>query len=126
MAPDIIEFAELAWRHLKPHLPPRREHTKGGRPFVDDKACLLGIVWVLRTGGRWRDLPSEVGVSYCSCWRRHVEWTASGAFAAAWKGALAELERRRPKAAREGAIDALFVRAKKGVRRSARPSAARG
>ena len=123
---EIIEMAQLVWKYLKPFVPPRPRSPRGGRPWVDDFRCLVGIVWVLKTGARWRDIPKEVGVSYCSCWRRHVEWSQQGVFQAAWAAALAELERRRPAAAREQVVDGTFVRAKKGARRSLRPSVAKG
>jgi hypothetical protein len=38
------------WERVRPHLPARAAHLKGGRPWVDDRECLEGILWVLRTG----------------------------------------------------------------------------
>lgn len=115
---DIQELADLVWKWLKPQLPERAAQPKGGRPWGDDKACLLGICWVLKTGARWRDLPPDVGASYPTCWRRHREWSGEGLFDAAWAAAAAELERRRPAATREGVVDGTFVRAKGGATRS--------
>ena len=123
---ETVQLAEKVWKWLKPQLPPRPPAPKGGRPWVDDWRCLLGVVWVLRTGARWKDIPKEVGVSYCSCWRRHAEWSGLGLFEAAWAAALAEAEKRRPAAGREQAVDASFVRGKKGAPTSAKPSPARG
>ncbi len=65
MEADIVQFAELVWGFLKPHLPERKPNPKGGRPFADDYQALLGICWVLKTGGRWKDIPKgSIAVSY--------------------------------------------------------------
>jgi transposase len=126
MERDITELARKVWKWLGPQLPERPPAPKGGRPWVDDEKCLLGIVWVLKTGARWKDIPKELGVSYSSCWRRHVEWSGQGLFQAAWAAALAEAEKQRPTAGREQVVDGMFVRAKKGARTLATPSGARG
>jgi transposase len=53
------------------YLPPARPKPKGGRPRRPDRATLAGIVFVLRHGLRWRDLPRELGYgSGVTCWRR--------------------------------------------------------
>jgi transposase len=125
MERGIKQLAELVWKWLKPQLPERPPQPQGGRPWEDDKACLLGICWVLKTGGRWKDIPPSVGVSYVTCWRRHRDWTGEGLFDAAWAAASAELNRRRPVAGREGIVDGSFVRAKKGATTWVKPRSAR-
>jgi hypothetical protein len=50
-------LTESQWALIAPLLPRRRPHPRGGRPWADDRACLEGILWILRTGARWRDLP---------------------------------------------------------------------
>jgi len=45
------------WERIKPYIPKRKRSSRGGRPPSDDRACLEGILWVLRSGARWRDLP---------------------------------------------------------------------
>lgn len=57
------------WAKIRPLLPPHPEHPRGGRPRRDDRKALEGILWVLRTGGRWCDLPGEYP-SPSTCWRR--------------------------------------------------------
>jgi transposase len=67
------------WDLVEPFLPipPRRPH--GGRPRVADRACLTGIVFVLRSGIPWQMLPQELGCgSGMTCWRRLRDWQQAG------------------------------------------------
>jgi transposase len=68
------------WKKLEPLLPeaPPRS-AKGGRPRVDDRRALSGILFVLRTGIGWEHLPQELGYgSGMTCWRRLRDWQAAG------------------------------------------------
>src|SRR5215207_10978773 len=71
--------SEQLWQAIQPLLPtpPRRY---GGRPRIDDRAALAGIVYQLRTGVPWRLLPvRELGCgSPVSCWRRLRDWQRAG------------------------------------------------
>ena len=59
------------WAVVAPLLPRRRAQPKGGRPWMDDRATLNGVLYVLRTGIAWRHLPTELGWgSGVTCWRR--------------------------------------------------------
>jgi hypothetical protein len=51
-------LTDVQWEHLQPLLPPGK---KEGRPRADDRRTLDGILYVLRTGCRWRDLPPRYG-----------------------------------------------------------------
>ena len=67
------------------------ERPTGGRPRVPPRPCLEGILWVLRSGARWKDLPHQFH-SYCTCWRRLNEWMNAGLFEEAWRRVLHKLD----------------------------------
>lgn len=56
------------------------EPAKTGRPRRDARTVLDGILWVLRTGSPWRDLPEEFG-PWQTAWRLFDEWNADGTLA---------------------------------------------
>ena len=96
----------------------------GGRPRIEPRPCLEGVLWVLRTGARWKDLP-KIFPSPATCWRRLKEWTESGVFQQAWERVLHKLDGLGRLNWQEAIADGTFSSAKKGVTASARPSAAR-
>ena len=109
------------WAIVEPLLPPHRPHPKGGRPFVDDRAALTGIVFVLKTGIPWMALPAEMGCGGgVTCWRRLRDWQRAGV----WELLHVELLRRLAEADRidwsRASVDARSVPAKRGARSSAR------
>src|ERR1041384_7900196 len=73
------EISEALWAKIEPLLPVFKPSPKGGRPRVSDEAALNGIVFVLRTGIPWEELPQELGFgSGMTCWRRLRDWQAVG------------------------------------------------
>lgn len=67
------------WAMVAPLVPRRRAQPKGGRPWVDDRAALNGILFVLRSGIPWRMLQTKLGYgSGVTCWRRLREWQRQG------------------------------------------------
>ena len=79
------------WEHIRPFIPKRTSSPKGGRPPADDRKCFEGILWVLRSGARWRDLPDEFP-SPSTCWRRMNEWMDAGVFIEMWYAFLDRLD----------------------------------
>ena len=61
------ELTDFEWHTIKPFLP----NKPRGVPRVNDRRMLNGIFWVLRSGGPWRDLPSNFG-PYTTCYNRFV------------------------------------------------------
>jgi transposase len=67
------------WTIIEPLLPAEPQKPKGGRPRVPDRACLTGIIFVLKTGLPWEYLPQELGCgSGMTCWRRLRDWQQAG------------------------------------------------
>jgi transposase len=52
---------DALWSLIQPVLPPPPRRPKGGRPRLQDRACLTGILFVLRSGIPWEMLPQELG-----------------------------------------------------------------
>ena len=112
------------WARVAPHLPAHPPSPKGGRPRADDRECLEGLLWYLRSGARWRDMPIDLP-SGSTCWRRLVEWAGDDVLPHLHAVLLEQLDVRGRLALEELFADATFICAKKGVTRSGRPSAAR-
>ena len=67
------------WAFVEPLLPKEPPKPKGGRPRVDDRAALTGILFVLKAGVPWEMLPQEMGCgSGMTCWRRLRDWHEAG------------------------------------------------
>jgi transposase len=67
------------WAIISPLLPAYRPSPKGGRPPISHRQALTGILFVLKTGLPWEDLPAEMGCgSGMACWRRLRDWQADG------------------------------------------------
>ena len=57
MARQSVRLTDQQWSHIEPLLPRMPRGGTGGRPWVDHRDVIDGILWVLKTGARWRDLP---------------------------------------------------------------------
>jgi transposase len=128
MAEQLVP--DEVWAAIQPLLPAKRPHPKGGRPWIQDRAVLGGIIYVLRAGVPWRLLPAkELGCgSPVTCWRRLRDWQQAGVWEQLhhrlldWLGDDGQVDWSR------AAIDSVSVRARRGGprwRESGRPSQAR-
>src|SRR4051794_1898959 len=71
------ELTEAQWLKIERLLPKEKPSSRGGRRRIDDREVMEGILWVLRSGPRWKDLPREYP-SATTCWRRLREWENAG------------------------------------------------
>ena len=79
MARELV--SDELWNLVEPLLPPDppRRFRHPGRRRLPNRACLAGILFVLKTGIAWEDLPLEMGCgSGMTCWRRLHEWQKAG------------------------------------------------
>lgn len=100
------------WAFIEPLLPAHVPSKKGGRPPITHRQALTGILFVLKTGIPWEDLPAEMNCGCgMSCWRRLRDWQADGT----WERIHAVLLERLDSAGRidweRAAIDSSSVRA---------------
>lgn len=80
------------WERIEALLPKREAPgSKGGRPPVPDRVALEGILFVLKTGIPWEDLPQQFGCCGMTCWRRLRDWQAAGVWDRLHVVLLAEL-----------------------------------
>jgi transposase len=91
----FLEQSQYDW--LASHLPEPVNRT--GRPVIPNAELLNGILFVLKTGCRWQDIPASICEhGYTSCWRRLSYWCKRGQLKLAWQRILVLLDR-------EGKID---------------------
>jgi transposase len=77
MSKELV--SDELWAIIEPLLPPEPPKPEGGRPRVEDRAALRGIVFVLKSGIPWEMLPQEMGCgSGSTCWRRLRDWQQAG------------------------------------------------
>ncbi|MET8539645.1 IS5 family transposase [Kitasatospora sp. NPDC004799] len=105
------------WERVAPLLPPapERRHCHPGRLRIPDRAALAGVMYVLRTGVAWRDVPAPVvGCSGVTAWRRLRDWTAAGVWPRPHAALLSELRHADLLDLDDCAVDGSHVRALKG------------
>ena len=109
-----MDLTDEQWNILEPLIPKPRVRADGrGRPWCDDRQVLNGILWVLRTGAHWRDVPERYP-SPATCHRRHQEWSRTGVFNRILQALAEDLRSRGKLDLSECFIDGTFVVAKKG------------
>ena len=113
-----MDLTDAQWAILKPLL--RLPQTRvRGRPWRDGQAVLNAVLWVLRTGAPWHDLPSRYP-PYQTCHRRFQQWRRDGTFTGVLTALAEDLRDRGKLDLSETFIDASFSSAKKGALLSAR------
>ena len=120
-----MDLTDKQWDIVKDTLPedPVREDGRG-RPWTERRTVLNGILWILRTGAQWADLPQRYG-NYKTVHRRFQRWREEGFFEELLIALAKDLRDRGELDLEECFIDGTFVPAKKGGSKSGRPSGAR-
>ena len=109
-----MKLTDAQWTILPPLMPqmPRRADGRG-RPARAAREVLDGVLWILRTGARWQDLPKE-DPPYQTCHRRFQEWSRDGTFDNLVEALAPDLHERGGIDISETFIDGTFASAKKG------------
>src|SRR5713101_9371901 len=116
------ELTDLQWLILDGVIPePTRRRDGRGRPWKSRRSVLNGILWVLRTGAPWADLPERYP-SYQTCHRRFQQWVRSGIMRGVLEALAEDLRIQGRLDVRVAFIDGSFDPDKKGDRRSAKRS----
>jgi transposase len=101
------------WEVVEPLIPKvERRYRYPGRKRLPDRQTLTGILFVLKTGIPWEDLPQEMGCgSGVTCWRRLREWQEQGVWQRLHEALLAQLNAAGEIDWRRAAVDSSHVRA---------------
>ena len=121
MARPILD--DNLWQMIEPFTPPakkrRRDHP--GRKPLDPRRIMTGILFVLRTGMAWKDLPAEMNCgSGMTCWRHLRDWHRAGVFRDIFRMLLDRLNAQGKIDWSRGVVDSGSVRAIFGGKRPGR------
>lgn len=121
-----MKLTEEQWLWIEPLVPKARvRKDRRGRPATDRRALLQGMLWILKTGARWQDLPRDRFPPYQTVHRHYQQWVAQGIFRRILTRLVEHLREKGKINLAETFIDASFVEAKKGVKKSVKPSQVR-
>src|SRR5580698_5424870 len=119
------DLSDDQWKVLNRLIPkPKRRSDGRGRPWKSRRSVLNGVLWVLRTGAPWADLPERYP-SFQTCHRRFQQWVRAGVMTRIMTALAHELIARGTIDVREAFIDATFAPAKKGGGKLEKRNAAR-
>jgi transposase len=120
-----MDLTDEQWKTVETIMPedPVRDDGRG-RPWSDRRKILNGVLWILRTGAPWQDLPPRYG-PYQTAHRRFQNWVRSGVMEKLLLALAQHLKDAGGLDLKECFVDGTFVPAKKGGDRSERPSGAR-
>jgi transposase len=120
-----MDLTEQQWKVIKEFIPKDRVRADGrGRPWSDRRAAFNGILWILRTGAPWQDLPERYG-AYQTVHRRFQHWRKQGVIEAVLQGLARDLHQRGGLDLSECFLDGSFAAAKKGALKLERLNGAR-
>jgi transposase len=112
-----MDLTDEQWHVIRPFIPDPeilRTTQKGGRPWRDPRDVLNGILWVLRTGAPWADLPRRYPPPQ-TCHRRFQKWVKAGVLAAVLRGLAEDLRTRGKIDLTEAYVDGSHAGAKRGA-----------
>jgi len=118
------ELTDEQWLLIEPLFDKPPVVATRGRPRRDERQVMNGVLWILRSGARWADLPERFP-PYQTCHRRFQEWVKDGKLRKILETLAQDLLERGKLDLSETFIDGTFVSAKKGALKWERPSGAK-
>jgi transposase len=113
MAKELV--SDKLWEIVEPLLPHEPPKPEGGRPRIEDRSALTGILFVLKSGIPWEMLPQEMGCgSGVTCWRRLREWHEAGVWEKLHRVLLDRLGEAKQIDWERASLDSASVPAKRG------------
>ncbi len=89
-----MDLTNEQWKRIAEYIPkPKAMPGTPGRPPQNLRAIMSGILWILRTGAPWKDLPERYPPK-STCHRRFKEWTEAGVFAKVFAALAQDLRER--------------------------------
>jgi transposase len=120
-----MELTDVQWELLRPLVEPAAVKRRG-RPWRDTRQVLEGVLWILRTGAQWAELPGGKFPPYQTCHRRFQQWVREGVLVKLLRQLAEDLLARGQLDLAETFIDASFSGAKKGAVLLVQHAAAKG
>jgi len=119
------DLSDDQWKVLARLIPkPKRRSDGRGRPWKSRRSVLIGILWVLRTGAPWADLP-EVYPSFQTCHHHFQQWVRSGVIKGILEALALDLKRRGAIDVREAFNRCELCAGEKGGLKLVKPNAAK-
>jgi transposase len=118
------ELTDEQWTLIEPLFDKPPVVQTRGRPRRPNREVLNGVLWILRSGARWCDLPDRFP-PYQTCHRRFQQWVKDGRLERLLETLAEDLRTRGEFDLSECFIDSTFIVAKKGALKSERPSGAK-
>jgi transposase len=106
------DLTDTQWTIIEPLIP--KQKSDPGRKRNDARHTLKGILFVLKTGCTWDDMPRAYS-SPATCWRRSRNWAADGTWEQIWRTLLSRLNAQGEIEWAQTFLDAVLYRRNRGI-----------
>lgn len=111
-----MDLTDEQWQAIEQFIPARERKEpgrQGGRPWRSPREVMNGVLWILRTGAPWADLPERYP-PYQTCHRRYQTWVQKGILRKILRALAEDLRERGRLDLTEAYIDGSHAGAKRG------------
>ena len=109
-----MNLTNVQWEKIKNLFERPKYLDNRGPKRIDSRPLFAGVLWILKTGAQWNELPKRYG-AYQTVNRRYQEWKEHGVFETALRRIAEDMEERGKLSLKECFIDGTFASAKKGA-----------